>query len=220
MMNGRIIPMRDEAHNEAVALLPWYAVGALAPDEAARVEAHLEGCAECQAELKFDRRIGPQIASLPLDVERGWADMRRRITVPAAPPAAARRRNPVGPRLAAAWRASIPWLGGALAGQAAALVVLAGAWSGPVREAAAYHALGAAPGPRTGDIIVVFRPETPERALRDALLSSHARLVDGPTSTDAYLLKTPPGERTAALQALRRRAEVALAEPVDASGSP
>jgi hypothetical protein len=63
---------------------------------------------------------------------------------------------------------------------------------------------------------VVFRPNTPERALREILRASDARLVGGPTEADAYLLQVPAAARVKALARLRREARVVLAEPVDA----
>ena len=65
------------------------------------------------------------------------------------------------------------------------------------------------------NVAVIFRPETPEKRLREILQASDARLVDGPTVADAYLLHVPAPDRNIALERLRRRAEVVLAEPVD-----
>jgi hypothetical protein len=45
-------------------LLPLHATGALAPDEAARVEAHLSACATCRAEAEADAAV-LALAKLP-----------------------------------------------------------------------------------------------------------------------------------------------------------
>jgi hypothetical protein len=83
------------------------------------------------------------------------------------------------------------------------------------RQPAGYHALGAAPPSPEGNVVVIFRPETTEREFREILRSENARLVDGPSSTDAYLLHVAPAARPQALSALRRRSQVLVAEPVD-----
>ena len=43
--------------------MPWYANGTLDADETAAVEAHLEGCDECRAELESERALGAMIAT-------------------------------------------------------------------------------------------------------------------------------------------------------------
>jgi hypothetical protein len=85
---------------------------------------------------------------------------------------------------------------------------------------ASFHALGLSTAARAGDIVVVFKPQTSEARLRQLLKASGARIVDGPTSTDAFLLFTPSGQRATAIARLRAAAEVSLAEPIDAGGSP
>jgi len=71
-----------------------------------------------------------------------------------------------------------------------------------------------------GDVLVVFRPETPERAFNAALKASGARIVGGPTEADAYVLSVPMAGRDSALATLRRRSEVVMAEPIEPSASP
>jgi hypothetical protein len=80
---------------------------------------------------------------------------------------------------------------------------------------ARYQTLGAAPVAAAGNAVVIFRPDTRERELRQALQASHARVVDGPTSTDAFVIHIAPAERAAALAKLRLRGDIELAEPVD-----
>ncbi len=118
-----------------------------------------------------------------------------------------------------AWRAAPAWLGWAAAAQtglvAAALVALRLSW--PVAD---YHALSAAARPRDANVVVAFRPQTSEAAFRGGLRSVDARLVDGPTVADAYLVHVPPARRARALTALRANPDVSLAEAVDGEGSP
>jgi hypothetical protein len=129
---GRVVRFRGGRHREVADLLPWYLGGGLDPAEHERVAAHLKVCAECQAEVRFQEQLGAEIAEMPLDVERGWARMRRRIAEEAAPKRPVWRQRPawrLPPRLAGgmalAWRASPAWGGWATA---TVMVVVALAW--------------------------------------------------------------------------------------------
>ncbi len=126
--------------------------------------------------------------------------------------------------LAQAWRSSPPWLGLAAAGQAGLILLAALLLRGPLQPQdaakAQYMALGARGAPAPANLMVMFRPETPERDLRAALQAADARIVGGPTTADAYLLYAPPAKRGAAVAVLKGRAEVTLAEPIDAPEAP
>lgn len=209
-----IITLRDEPHLAAEALLPWYVNGQLDPDEHGQLDAHIAGCAECQAALNFEQSLMREIAALPIDVEHGWSRMQDRLN--------AERRRPAGGSfgsIAGARRAGPGWFGWAVAAQAALLVAVGGVAMLPRqptpahRAAPAYHALSAPAVPRAGNIVVIFRPETPERDLRAALVANNAHLVDGPTASDAYVLSVPMPDRASVLTRLRARADVVLAEP-------
>lgn len=195
---------RKAAHDAASELLPWYVTGQLAPDEAARVGAHVDGCAECQAEVAFQRRLEAEVARLPLDVERGWAAMRGRIEANDDTP------------LPAARRAGGAWIGW---GVAATFALAAGAaWlpqiAAPRNASPAYAALGQAAADEGGNVVVVFHPDTTERQLRAVLRAGEARIVDGPTAAGGYVLHVPPARKDAALAALKAQDRVVLAEPI------
>lgn len=215
---GNIIRLSGDPHQEAQHLLPWYANGTLDDAEAATVEAHLAGCAECRADLATERALSVEVASMPIDVEQGWAAMRSRIEAQsrAAPSPAA----PIRPRPASFFRRPVP-VGWALTAQAAALILMVGATRlpGPTAEPL-YHALGSAPASAPGNVVVIFRPDTAERDLRVALQESGARLVDGPTASDAYVLRVARADRIAALSRLRSNSHVVLAEPIDEDARP
>jgi hypothetical protein len=141
-------------------------------------------------------------------------------------PKPARPGGPFG-RLAAAagaaWAASPPWLGLAVAGQAGLIVLAAILLRGPLQPhtpAPQYETLGAHTPPTTANLMVMFKPATSEQDLRGALRAADARIVGGPTAADAYLLYVLPAQRSTALERLRARAEVTLAEPLDAPGAP
>jgi len=74
-----------------------------------------------------------------------------------------------------------------------------------------YHALAAAPA-EAGTAVVRFRADATEAQIRAGLNASGARLVDGPTVTDAYVVRLPREHYEAALAALRAQPAVALVE--------
>jgi hypothetical protein len=223
-MTRRIIPLPRDPHKDLQALLPWYAAGRLSAGERADVEAHLASCAACRVELRDEPGLAAEIANLPLSdappsLEHGWAVMSRRLE----------REAPRRASFSAWTRSLLPsesgrsqdiWLRWAVAAQFCALLAMGVAIWRPaaplMRSQARYHTLSSAPEPEAANLVVVFRPNTPERALREILRASDARLVGGPTEADAYLLQVPAAARVKALARLRREARVVLAEPVDA----
>jgi hypothetical protein len=82
--------------------------------------------------------------------------------------------------------------------------------------AGAYRGLGAA-RPAAG-IVVVFRPETPERELRRIVRDSGGHLsADRPPATPGWSTAATPA---AVLARLRAEPAVVLAEPLGAEGRP
>ncbi len=228
-MNGHIISLHGDLHDDACALLPWYVTGQLDDGDAARVEAHLPLCAQCQADLAAERRLQAALAGLdePVgDVDAGFDALRGRlaprsshgVTIDLAT-TRRQRLTQVGRQ----WRNSAPWLRWAVAAQLF-LLVLAGvalvAITKPaVSPAPQYHTLGAAPVSDAANIVVVFRPDIRESELRRTLRDSRARLVGGPTAADAYLLHVDAADRAATVEHLRHEDTVVLAEPVDAGSN-
>ena len=216
---SNIIRLPHDPHHEAQLLLPWYVKGRLQAEDLARVEAHLKTCSDCQRDLKSERRLGEEVAGLPVDVELGWASMLDRITPSAR---LAQRRSwlvSVGRVVAGRARRAAPWLGWALAAPAFLLLVAVSVVD--LRpKAGPYHTLGAAPASAAGNLVVIFRPDTSEAAMRQTLKQSEARLVDGPTAADAYVLHVPAVRRDRILASLRAEPVIVLAEPIDAAGQP
>jgi hypothetical protein len=199
---ARIIPFRHDAHREAQLLLPWYARGLLDGAEQAQVEAHLGACADCAAELELERTLGAELAGLPLEADRGWARLRRRIGGPRP------RRRAAG--FVPAWAAAA----------AVALAVLAGAAGYRSLQAPSYQTLAAPAAPETVQMMVIFRPDTAEADLRRILAEANARFADGPTESGAYVLTAPHGAQSRALTVLRRQPQVVLAQPLAAEADP
>jgi anti-sigma-K factor RskA len=212
---AKIIPLQAREHQDLQNLLGWYAAGALEPDDRARVERHLAGCVRCRQLLAEESQLQSRLEDVSFEVDNDWARLRARIQGEA--PRAARRTPSaaVGRWLAPPARPAWGWL---LAAQFLLVLTVGVAvftWSQP-----RYHVLSAPTPPSSGNVIVMFRPDTPEKDFREALRSGGARLVDGPTETGVYVLRVTPKTRPAAIAALRQRRSVAMAEPIDTGGPP
>ena len=82
------------------------------------------------------------------------------------------------------------------------------------RDVASYRTLGLPnPSAQTRDAIaVMFDPGITESDLRRVVLGVGARIVDGPSSTDVFMLEIPAERTDRALEALRAEPGVRLAE--------
>ena len=217
-MSGQILHLEPDPHAVVQRLLPWYLTGRLETVEHDAVETHLAQCPECRAELETERQwqlLQPGHGA-QVDVEDGWARMRARLggeTPPRHAPAPApvpRRRSWLppawqsGPRLPArAWAA--PAL------LSVALAVATGFTLRPAPVVGDYHTLSA-PDEASATAVVRFHPDTTEAQIRKDLEESKARLVDGPTASDAYVVRLPREHYAAAMDKLRKSPGVALVE--------
>ncbi|MFC5479017.1 S8 family serine peptidase [Massilia suwonensis] len=205
-MNARANP--DDAHRATQENLPWLLSGRLGGEDRALAEAHLADCAACRADLVTLRRLraAAELPDPPCDPDAALTKLFDRIDAPVVgrPPAAAN-----DPR----------WLRRAALAQCGVIVLLAALliWRGDASDA--YRGLGAAPAVQ-GQAVVVFRPETSERELRRIVQASGARIVDGPTVTDAWVLALPQEDAAELLARLRAEPAVLLAEPLGAEGRP
>jgi len=194
-----VVRLDPEGHAKVQALLPWYVTGRLDAVEHAEVEAHLEGCARCRAELALERKLhatqaAPAGAAGATDVDRAWTSMRRRIDGAAAP---------------------VGWWRWAFGLQFVVIAAMATALLWPPQPAGErYRGLGA-PG-NGANAVIAFHPQATEAQIRAALRAGDARLVGGPTATHAYLLTVPIAD-DATLARLREQPGVALAEALTAA---
>jgi hypothetical protein len=213
---AEIIRLNGDSHRQTQTLLPWYVNGSLEPEEIAQLEAHLVECADCRADLKLEQALCISVAALPDDMEHGWIKLRDRVQgqPPHSPHPAFRQPSFLDRGLPTGWVIM------AQAASFAAIAALTWFAMAPPKPAAAYRALGSAPAVAAGNVVVVFKPTTTERDLRGALVGEAARIVDGPTASDAYVLHVAAATRGAALARLRANSHVLLAEPIDADGRP
>lgn len=224
----------DGAHQEAQELLPWLANGRLAGPELERVQRHLRECAGCRAELAalHTLRAAGQEESPAIDAERALARLLPRLDAPVdAPPApAAPAAGTASLRPVRDWRARLAandarWLRVAAGLQCCVIAVLAALLLAPSSGAdpradpgaGDYRVLGAEPA-QEGQLIVTFRPDTPEHELRRIVGASGAHLAGGPTATGAWLLAGDAPMEVA--RRLRAEPAVTLAEPLLAPPAP
>lgn len=201
-MKARILPIDSDEHRAAQELLPWLVNGTLEGDEAAQASAHIAGCARCQADVATQTALRDAAggeASPAGDVERGWAAMRRRL-------------HPASPRMPAIarpwWKQALPIAFGL---QAVVVLGLAVTLVGVAPRNEPYRALGAAAPSAAANALAVFRADATEQQMRNALRAAGARIVGGPTVTDAYLLRlNDPSAAT--LARLRAQPGVSRAE--------
>lgn len=222
-MSGQILRLEPDPHAAVQRLLPWYLTGRLETAEHEAVEAHLAQCPECRAELETERQwqlLQPGHGA-HVDVEDGWARMRARLGGDAPPPIGTRPAAPSRGWVPGGWRqaprpSARAWAAPALL--SVGLLAAIGWTLRPQPLAGDFHAL-AAPAETGATAVVRFRPDATEAQIRQSLKDSGARLVDGPTVSDAYVVRLPREHYAAALDKLRKAPGVALVEALE-SASP
>jgi anti-sigma factor RsiW len=205
-----------DGHKEAQQLLPWLLTGTLEGAELARVQAHLGTCERCRADLAWERRIraAGQPRGTALDPDPALAKL-----LPCLGRQEARHAVP-GRWRGAAGANDGRWLRALAVAQLGVIAVLALLLAYPDDDDAHYRGLGAAAPAQDGGLVVVFNPDTPERELRRILQASGARVVDGPTMTDAYVLEVPRSRQASTLTRLRAEPGVILAQPLTTESGP
>ena len=208
----------------AQALLTWYIVERMDDAERGRVEAHLCNCPRCQGDVAWQRArcAARDEGESSADVEHGLAAMlakigaEERTSAPAAVADPPRVGGPVHVRFPGRRPMASAWWRWALGFQFAAILGLALLLVIPGSPDHLYRTLGA-PIASSANLVVVFRPTATEAEIRQALRASEARLVGGPTVTDAYLLSAAPAQRIAALERLRSDPAVIRVGSLDAT---
>ena len=225
-MSSRIVTLDTATHKAVQELLPWFVMLTLEGDELTMVREHLHVCTQCQADVEWQRKlqaVSPAAAATAAapDVERALARLGPKLAVP-----------PRGPQCNVLTEVLTAWLRKLMRGDGqrtrwvlaaqfalSALVIGLGIMLAPPdRDGAPYRVLGARSG--AGNVVVMFKPDTTEQELRRILHQSGARVVDGPTVTDAYLLSVPAAQLAGAVTGLRAQRAVVLAEPLSAGGGP
>jgi anti-sigma-K factor RskA len=209
-MMGEVLQIDPNAHTVVDTLLPWYVNGALQGDERELVRAHLETCARCREEVAWLREL--HAACTAVDSSRDPSNPLRNLRrhLDAGPPDRGRETT-----LRGAWRQFDAWARwGVAASIVSAAIVVAASVQQESRQPALYRTLGAsgASAYASGSVVVQFDPATPERELRRMLRAADARIVNGPTQANAYILDVPADKRGNAIRELRKERAVVLVE--------
>jgi hypothetical protein len=193
LVKARILALDSEEHRKAQELLPWFVTETLDASERAQVSEHLVRCSICQEGAAALRQLRdtPLEAAASERVDLGWTALRPRLDAPKGAPSRASAAR-------AGWRDG--WRV-AVAVQFVVIVALALAlvWDRSAGEP--YRALGTVPASEA-NAIAVFRADATQAQMSAALRAAQARVVGGPTITDAYLLRLPDAD-PAALDRLR-----------------
>jgi hypothetical protein len=209
---ARVVSLDSEEHRRTQELLPWFVNETLDADEATGVVAHLEQCPRCQA----DAEAQAALRAIAVDdehagsLDRNWATLRKRLDGQREQP-----RRSFGAR--PWWRQGLQLAVGI---QAAVILVLAVVLVGvSLPRDEPYRALGASASAVDANALIVFRAGASEKEMREALRGAGARIVGGPTTSDAYLLHlSDPGPQ--ALAGLRAHPAVARAESLQGASPP
>jgi anti-sigma-K factor RskA len=216
-VTGRVLQFDPAAHKVADVLLPWLVNGTLEGDELAFVQQHVATCARCQREVEWLREFHAACVageSEP-DASTSAAFRSLRHKLDARP----KDRGIVA--WSDRWRLGHSWTRWVIAAQLAVIVVLGGVVIVGDDSPAVYRTLSSssAGAATTGSLVVVFDPATTEADLRRMLRDIGARLIDGPTRTNAYVLEVPETRREQAVRVLRNERAVVLVEPLDSKAS-
>ncbi len=125
-------PRIPDTHSEAWALLPWLANGRIAPEDREWVEAHVQVCAECRAELTAQRMVAAQVTreeatsppAVAEDEQRSFNKLWARIEAAEAASPTAAGNSGAGVPVVRASR-TVRWLAAAVVVQALGLGILA-----------------------------------------------------------------------------------------------
>ncbi|MBI1771951.1 MAG: zf-HC2 domain-containing protein [Burkholderiales bacterium] len=206
----------EPTHSQVQDLLPWYVVNTLQPDEQQLVRTHLQTCVACQDDLQWQLKLktGEPVASTAPDVERALARLLPRLDAQVQPNRAKTDNNFMA-RLLSMFKTdgktSTRWGTAVMAAQSAVIVGLIALIALPKQDDSNYRVLGS--GERSsGNIVVVFKPETTVKDIQRIMAMNDARIIDGPTVTNAYLLNVPDTRLTQSIKELRTETGIELVE--------
>lgn len=205
----------ESTHSQVQDLLPWYVVNTLQPDEKQLVQTHLQTCTACQDDLQWQLKLksSEPAASTAADVDRALARLLPRLDTQIQ--AIRTKDNNLLTRLQSIFKSDgktpMRWGMAVMAAQTAIIVGLLAHMALPGQDDSSYRVLGS--GERSsGNIVVVFKPETTVRDIQRIMSMNDARIIDGPTVTNAYLLNVADTRLTQSIKELRAEAGIELVE--------
>jgi hypothetical protein len=208
-MNGQVLNFDEAAHRAAEMLLPWFVNGTLTREELESVERHLRECARCQREVDSLREMQAAYAGgvTVRNAAPSFQKWQRRLDQP-------RKVLGLVARLRGSWTQTQLWARWAVVSELLVIIMLGMLLVSGTQPASLYQTLGAGESSphAAGSLVVVFDPRITEVELRRIVRRIGARLVDGPTGANAYVLELPVEQQTPALKMLRAERAVVLAE--------
>ena len=207
-MTGRVLQFDPAAHKVADVLLPWLVNGTLEGEELAFVQQHVATCARCQREVEWLREFHAACVAGESEpsASSAFRSLRRKLET--------RPKQSVFLRWRNRWRAGRSLTRWVIAAEVAIIAVLGAVVVTVDDRPALYQTLAAsdARAVKAGSLVVVFDPATTEADLRRMLREVGARLIDGPTQANAYVLEVPETRREQAVRVLRNERAVVLVE--------
>jgi hypothetical protein len=220
-----------DSHQWALGLIPWYVNGTLQAAEAAKLDAHLDGCAECRRDYQAQVRLfeamqaestlvfaaDPSFRKLMARI--GAEEDAGRLVADRPAPVAAQRSAPAARR---APGGAARWLAAAVLLEGLGLGYGAWAWHTHSANADSAYVTLTSPAPSYHDVArirVVFRAGLSVGGLGTILHDSGAHIIDGPTDANVYTLglsgaAVTPEVVERRVAALRANADVLFAEPL------
>jgi Putative zinc-finger len=189
-MSSRI----PDTHAEAWALLPWLANGRIAPEEREWVEAHVQGCAECNAELAAQRMVASQVtrdvaSSAPVTASEEQQSFNKLWARIEAGESASKTATGTAGVVVPVARTSrtVRWLAAAVVVQALGLAVLGLALrNGQPAEAIFKTVAKVEPRLNAPSVRLVFAPGAPIATINTLLTHQELSIVAGPGSAGNY----------------------------------
>ncbi|MFZ6676159.1 hypothetical protein [Undibacterium sp. Xuan67W] len=202
------------AHEITQELLPWFVAQTLVDEEMDFVKKHVQSCNHCMNDVNFLLKLQTSEALAPTsaDIERAFARVLPRL---GSNSQINIKRNNIFNKLTtffshigASVNTKMSW---ALAIQA---VVIAGLLThlGLQEEKYSGYRLQGATGKSSGNVVVVFKPETTVKEVQRIMSINDARIIDGPTVTNAYVLNVPEEKLISSVKELRAEPAIELVE--------
>jgi anti-sigma factor RsiW len=220
-------PRIPDTHAEAWALLPWLANGRIAAAEREWVEAHVQTCAECRAELAAQRMLSTHLRDVTDEMPAAASEEQRSFDkLWARIEASESATLPATGTGNGGYRASrtVRWLAAAVIVQAVGLGVLG--FSALSNDAASEFVTVTREDPRTGARVqapavrLVFAPQASIETINTLLAHQGLEIVAGPGTQGNYTAALSAGAQASGASAesiaavMSKDPNVSFAEPV------
>jgi len=222
-MNSRI----PDTHAEAWALLPWLANGRIAPEDREWVEAHVQDCAECRAELAAQRMVASHVTSdqanspLPASSDEQKSFNKLWARIEAAESASMTATGTMGaPVPVPRSSRTVRWLAAAVVVQAIGLGILVATLRGNSVDASMRTVTDVSPRLNAPAVRLVFSPDASVDSVKTLLIHQGLSIVAGPGDAGNFTAElsvdavASGASAESVAQVLKKDPHVSFAEPV------